>query len=119
MKFLNIKSTQILCALFLFIFSSCTMQKAAVSNLSKRGKVLKEYAQEEEYYMVIKEGNEVVKYRLYNWASGLSYATVITKVYSVETITQECYTGFSNGLPDKIDCEKLKKDQDLNEFISW
>ena len=83
-----------------------------------KGQVLKDYQQGKDQYLVIKEGQKIVKYRLYEYSAGMAgYGTLSEAVHSVDPITEVCNTG--TQLQTAVDCQKLKKDADLASYITW
>ncbi len=113
------KLIQLLFAFSFLFFLGCSVQNYAVQSLSHRGEILKKYSIDKETFVLLQEGNYINKYRIYSkskiYAAGLS----TTKLYSIDTLTQECYSGVGGPQLIRIDCEKLKKDQDLKEYMKW
>lgn len=94
--------------------SGCATRPYLIKAMSDKGEVLKQYDLGKDHYMIIREGPRVVKYRIYDWATFDQKGTRSEVFYIVDTTTQSCYTGAV-----EVKCEKLKKDQDMVEHISW
>jgi len=99
------------------IFSGCNTQKLLVNYMKQKGTVLKEYEKDDEYFMILKEANTINKYRIYNYSGGGSKGSSAEIIYSVDTLIQTCYAGKIGT--NEIDCEKLKRDNDLMKYITW
>lgn len=95
---------------------SCSTQRALRRTLSSRGEIIKEYDSGDDYFLIMKEGNKIVKYRLFKY-TGPIIGTGSEIVYSIDTFAQVCLTGSENQV--LIDCEKIKNDPDIGQFITW
>jgi len=84
----------------------------------EQGTVLKEYQKGEDYIMIIKEGDVIVKYRLYNYGDR-GYGTFSEAMYVIDTTNQSCLSGTGKTIRTPIDCDKVKRDPDLAQYITW
>lgn len=99
----------------IFILSACSARSMLIEAMKSRGDVVKEYDEGKDHYMIIKEGQRVIKYRLYDWSTGLDGGTQAEVIYTVDIHAQACFTGQGGQTP--IDCEKIKKDPDIGSYI--
>ena len=104
---------------FFLIFIGCSGRYQCRKVLSSQGEVLKEYEQGKDYYMVVKEGNKINKWRIYDWSGGFMTAggTNAEYVYIVDQTTQTCFTGSKGQTP--IECNNVKRDPDMAPYITW
>lgn len=107
---------KIIFILTIFIFIGCAHLEV-VEYVKSKGLVLKEYKDELDEYIIVKEGNRIKKYRIYDWSTFLDYGTKWEYVYIIDTTTQTCYTGSNGQTP--IECLKVKRDTDLSQYITW
>jgi len=99
----------------LFTICGCSGRKTTINYTRSAGEVLKEYAKGEDYYMIMKEGDQIIKYRIYVLSSiGQKSVTFKKDIYSVDPTTQICLSGGA-----EVDCSKVKKDPDLAPYITW
>lgn len=85
-----------------------------VDGLRQRGELLDERTEGRETILLIREGNEVVKWRVVDHAEGKLGGASTQAVGTVETVTRTCYAGDA-----EIPCQHLQRDPDLGPFISW
>lgn len=86
--------------------------------LHERGTVLKEYQEGNDYIMIAKEGDSIIKYRLYQY-DGLGKATRSEAMYVIDTANQRCFSGVGKTIGKVIDCDSVKRDSDLAQYITW
>ena len=89
----------------------------AQSAFRSRGEVLKEYETGESNFLVMREGNRVVKYRQWNTRVMLQTITQTEVLAVVDTLLQVCFSGSAGQTA--VDCDRLRPDADLSEFIIW
>ena len=99
------------------LVSSCALDKQSLNYIKARNhgtKILKEYYEGEDYYVISRSANIIKKYHFIRVAAaGLK----VTELYAVDLNTQTCYAGkFGETV---IPSSKVKRDKDLRPYITW
>lgn len=101
-----------------FLVAACSSNRERLMEyMQSSGETVKQYKEGNDEYLIMKEGNRIKKYRVYDFKAGSQTGTRADVIYSVDTVIQTCATGEQNQTP--IDCERLKKDTDMLEYITW
>ncbi len=101
----------------LLVFTGCAhrLRNSMIDAMKSKGSVLKEWAEEPDYYMIMKEGAKITKYRIYNWNVGGvlgTYGANSEALYVMDTSIKECFAG-----QVVISCDKIAKDKDMKPFV--
>lgn len=96
------------------VLISCSSSREIVkSKVKARGEVIKEYDLGDSNYLLIKEGEKIVKYRVYDWPAGMGMKGSTAKgEYTLNLLTKNCFEG-----NEKVDCQTLIGDADLKPYI--
>jgi hypothetical protein len=100
------------------------MEKSFLSRMKKEGKLIKNYKKGEVYYAItfIEKKNWIAKYRCYKIPEEVN-STYSGPVYYIDLTNKKCFT-YKNKADGSImvadlDCENVKKDPDVAEYITW
>lgn len=107
--------TLVILAVLLPMASGCASlgQSMARDAVAQKGQVLREWKQGSEDWMLVREGNRVVEYRINTLQIGISAATQAHAVYSVDQVTRTCYAGAA-----PISCANLSRDPNIGPYVS-
>jgi hypothetical protein len=92
-----------------------SLKNSVKDTLKSKGTVLKEWTEEPDDYLILKEGARITKYRIYNWNAGGvmgTYGANAEPLYVLDTSIKECFAGQVS-----IPCEKIAKDKDMKPFL--
>lgn len=97
-----------------FLCFSCAgvLRNSVRNELRARGEVVQEWKEQDQEFLVNKEGNRFVQYRLVGTATA-AYAEVM---YAIDTLTRTCYTGPLGTTP--LGCESLLNVPTMKAYVA-
>lgn len=98
------------------ILLGCSERALRIRSIRRSGEVIKKYQGKEDYFLIMREGNKINKYRVFRY-SGWQGGADSELLYSVDTFARVCFTGRETQI--KIDCQNIKDDPDLGTYITW
>lgn len=104
----------------LVLHGGCATASERVGGILRgRGEVIKEYDRGDDHYMVIKEGGNIVKHRIFDYTVPGTFGKRARSeiVYVVDPVAKGCFGGPAGSSP--ADCNNLKSDPDLTPFLTW